>query len=63
MSFSELGLPAPDHHLDVGSGTHAAQTAAMMIALEPVLVAERPDWVVVWRHQLDARGCRGGRKT
>ena len=46
--FSELGLPAPDHHLGVGSGTHAAQTAAMMIALEPVLAAERPDWVVVY---------------
>jgi UDP-N-acetylglucosamine 2-epimerase len=46
--FAELGLPAPDHHLGVGSGSHAAQTAAMMIALEPVLAAERPDWVVVY---------------
>lgn len=46
--FEELGLPAPDHHLDVGSGAHGAQTAAMLERLEPVLVANRPEWVVVF---------------
>jgi UDP-N-acetylglucosamine 2-epimerase (non-hydrolysing) len=45
--FDELRLPRPDCDLGVGSGTHAAQTAAVMTRLEPVLVAERPDLVVV----------------
>ncbi|HUF35652.1 MAG TPA: UDP-N-acetylglucosamine 2-epimerase (non-hydrolyzing) [Gemmatimonadales bacterium] len=45
--FRDLGLPEPDHHLGVGSGTHAEQTARVMTAFEPVLIAERPDWVVV----------------
>jgi UDP-N-acetylglucosamine 2-epimerase (non-hydrolysing) len=43
----ELGLPAPDINLDVGSGTHAEQTARIMLAFEPVLIAQHPDWVVV----------------
>jgi UDP-N-acetylglucosamine 2-epimerase (non-hydrolysing) len=46
--FRDLGLQAPDLNLHVGSGTHACQTAAIMIGLEPVLAAERPDWVVVY---------------
>jgi UDP-N-acetylglucosamine 2-epimerase len=46
--FDELDLPKPDHHLGVGSGTHAVQTAKMLSALEPVLIAERPDWVIVY---------------
>ena len=45
--FRDLGLPEPHHHLGVGSGTHAAQTARIMLAFEPVLRAERPDWLVV----------------
>src|SRR6185295_108105 len=45
--FRDLDLPAPDVHLGGGSGTHAAQTAAVMRAFEPVLMKERPDWVVV----------------
>ncbi|HEY8174645.1 MAG TPA: UDP-N-acetylglucosamine 2-epimerase (non-hydrolyzing) [Gemmatimonadaceae bacterium] len=45
--FKQLELPAPDHHLGVGSGSHAAQTARVMDAFEPVLIKERPDWVVV----------------
>lgn len=45
--FEELGIPAPDINLGVGSGTHAAQTAHVMIGFEPVCLAERPDWVIV----------------
>jgi UDP-N-acetylglucosamine 2-epimerase (non-hydrolysing) len=45
--FRELGIAAPDHLLDVGSGSHATQTARIMERLEPVLVAEKPDLVLV----------------
>src|ERR1700749_1415940 len=45
--FEELGVPAPDFMLKVGSGTHAQQTARTMERLEPVIEAERPDLVVV----------------
>jgi UDP-GlcNAc3NAcA epimerase len=46
--FEELRMPAPDFHLEVGSGSHAAQTGEMMNRLEPVLIAEKPDWVVLY---------------
>jgi UDP-N-acetylglucosamine 2-epimerase (non-hydrolysing) len=45
--FEELGVPAPDHMLEVGSGSHAVQTARVMERLEPVLAEERPDLVLV----------------
>lgn len=45
--FEDLELPAPDFHLGVGSGSHAAQTARVMEAFEPVLLRTRPDWLVV----------------
>jgi UDP-N-acetylglucosamine 2-epimerase (non-hydrolysing) len=45
--FEELGVPAPDFMLEVGSGSHAVQTARTMERLEPVLEAERPDLVMV----------------
>jgi UDP-N-acetylglucosamine 2-epimerase (non-hydrolysing) len=45
--FADLGLPAPDHFLGVGPGSHAEQTAKVMIAFESVLRAEEPDRVVV----------------
>jgi UDP-N-acetylglucosamine 2-epimerase (non-hydrolysing) len=45
--FEELGMPEPDHMLEVGSGSHARQTAKVMERLEPVLEAERPDLVIV----------------
>jgi UDP-N-acetylglucosamine 2-epimerase (non-hydrolysing) len=45
--LEELGVPAPDHMLEVGSGSHAAQTARTMERLEPVLLEERPDLVMV----------------
>jgi UDP-N-acetylglucosamine 2-epimerase (non-hydrolysing) len=43
----ELGLPDPDLHLGVGSGSHAEQTAGVMVAYEKVCLENRPDWVVV----------------
>lgn len=45
--FEDLGLPEPDEHLGVGSGTHAEQTARVMVEFEKVLLRERPDLVVV----------------
>jgi UDP-N-acetylglucosamine 2-epimerase (non-hydrolysing) len=45
--LDELGVPAPDHMLEVGSGSHAQQTARVMERLEPVLIEERPDLVIV----------------
>jgi len=46
--FDGLELPPPDVNLGVGSGSHAAQTAAMLKAIEDVLVGERPDCLVVY---------------
>lgn len=45
--FADLQLSEPDHHLEVGSGTHAEQTGRVMIEYEKVCFAERPDWIVV----------------
>jgi UDP-N-acetylglucosamine 2-epimerase (non-hydrolysing) len=45
--LEELGVPAPDHMLEVGSGSHAQQTARVMERLEPVLSEERADLVIV----------------
>ena len=45
--FSDLGIPAPDFHLEVGSASHAVQTARIMTAFEPVVLQEKPDWTVV----------------
>jgi UDP-N-acetylglucosamine 2-epimerase (non-hydrolysing) len=45
--FSDLALPTPDIHLGVGSGSHAVQTAAVMERFEPVVLKEKPDWVLV----------------
>ena len=46
--FAELGLREPDHHLAAGSGSHAVQTAAVMVAFEPLLAELVPDLVVVF---------------
>ena len=46
--FTELGLPAPEHHLDLGGGSNTAQTARMLDALEGLLASERPDLVLVY---------------
>lgn len=45
--FRDLEIPAPDHALGIGSGTLTNQTARTMLALEPLLSAARPDWVLV----------------
>jgi UDP-N-acetylglucosamine 2-epimerase (non-hydrolysing) len=45
--FRELAIPAPDYHLEAGSGTHAQQTAEIMRRFEPVVERERPDAVLV----------------
>ncbi|MGH9593852.1 MAG: UDP-N-acetyl glucosamine 2-epimerase, partial [Bryobacteraceae bacterium] len=47
LFFEQLGLPKPDVYLGVGSGSHAGQTARIMIELEKLLVADRPDLIVV----------------
>ena len=46
--FQELEMPAPDCNLEVGSGTHAQQTAAILSAFEPVVVERKPDLVLVY---------------
>jgi UDP-N-acetylglucosamine 2-epimerase (non-hydrolysing) len=45
--FEDLDLPEPDYFLGVGSGTHAEQTARIMMEFEKVLQKERPDLVIV----------------
>jgi UDP-N-acetylglucosamine 2-epimerase (non-hydrolysing) len=45
--FADLSLPQPDHHLGVGSGSHAEQTGNVMIAYEKIALTERPDWLIV----------------
>ncbi|MGI8467667.1 MAG: non-hydrolyzing UDP-N-acetylglucosamine 2-epimerase [Pyrinomonadaceae bacterium] len=45
--FRDLGIPKPDYHLEVGSASHTVQTAKIMTAFEPVVLQEKPDWVVV----------------
>ncbi|HXT62553.1 MAG TPA: UDP-N-acetylglucosamine 2-epimerase (non-hydrolyzing) [Pyrinomonadaceae bacterium] len=47
LFFDELDMPRPDINLEVGSGSHAAQTAEVMLRFEPVLKQFNPDWVLV----------------
>lgn len=44
--FDELGIRPPDVYLGVGSGSHGEQTAAVLVGIEKLLVADRPDMVV-----------------
>ncbi len=48
LFFEELGLPPPDLRLGVGSGSHAQQTGATMVGLEPLVEADRPDAMLVY---------------
>ena len=45
--FEELDIPSPDINLEVGSGSHAEQTAQIMLAFERVCLDHRPDWTIV----------------
>lgn len=46
--FRELDIPDPAYHLNVGSGTHGVQTAAMLTGIEGILLDEKPDWVLIY---------------
>lgn len=46
--FDELSIPTPRHHLDINGGGHGEMTGRMLMAIEPVMLAEKPDWVVVY---------------
>src|SRR5206468_8379441 len=46
--FRDLGICPPDVNLAVGSDTHAVQTARIMERIEPILLKQQPDWVVVY---------------
>ncbi len=45
--LQDLKVPAPDHHLGVGSGSHAEQMGNVMIAYEKICLEHRPDWIIV----------------
>jgi UDP-N-acetylglucosamine 2-epimerase (non-hydrolysing) len=55
--FRDLELPEPDVYLGVGSASHAAQTAAVMERFEPVVLSEKPDWVIVVGDVNSTLGC------
>ena len=46
--FDELGIPAPNYNLGVGSGNHGIQTAKMIEGIEEILIKEKPDYIVVY---------------
>ncbi|CAL2090730.1 non-hydrolyzing UDP-N-acetylglucosamine 2-epimerase [Tenacibaculum sp. 190524A05c] len=46
--FEQLGMKKPDYMLNIGSDSHGAQTAKMMIEIEEILVQEKPDGIVVY---------------
>jgi UDP-GlcNAc3NAcA epimerase len=46
--FKELDIPSPKYRLDIHGGGHGEMTGRMLAAIEPVLISEKPDWVVVY---------------
>jgi UDP-GlcNAc3NAcA epimerase len=48
LFFEELAIPKPKHHLDINGGGHGDMTGRMLMAIEPILLDEKPDWVVVY---------------
>lgn len=45
--FDQLGIPKPDINLGIGSSSHGRQTGQMMVALEPLFLDQKPDWILV----------------
>ena len=45
--FDELGIPTPDHNLEVGSGSHAGQTAEILVRFEEIVLKENPDLIII----------------
>jgi UDP-GlcNAc3NAcA epimerase len=50
LFFEELSIPAPNYHLEVGSGNHGCMTGSILSKVEEVMLGERPDVVLVWRY-------------
>ncbi|WP_417782629.1 non-hydrolyzing UDP-N-acetylglucosamine 2-epimerase [Terasakiella pusilla] len=46
--FSELGIPAPKHHLGIGGGKHGEMTGKMLAGIEEILLAEKPDCLLIY---------------
>lgn len=46
--FDELGIPSPTHNLEISGGSHGAMTGKMLEAVEKVLLAEKPDWLLIY---------------
>lgn len=46
--FDEMSIPRPDYNLGVGSGSHAKQTAEMMVGIEKILLEEKPDYIMIY---------------
>lgn len=46
--FDELDIPKPDYNLGISGGSHAEMTGRMMIAIEKVLIKEKPDWLLLY---------------
>ena len=57
MFFEDLAIPKPDIELEIGSGSHAQQTAEIMKRFEPVLQAEQPEAVLVVGDVNSTIGC------
>ena len=57
--FDELEIAPPNHSLGIGGGSHAAQTARMLEGLEPVLLDEAPDLVLVYAKTSPEKGAKG----
>jgi len=55
--FHQLGMPDPDVNLEVGSGSHAEQTAEVMVRLEKMLLERKPDWWLSTGCELDHGRC------
>lgn len=60
LFFTQLRVPEPGYNLEVGSGSHAEQLCRVVERLEPVLMKERPDWVVIYG---DTNSTLGGALT